>query len=83
MDNDKYNLDKDEQQLDREFVKECVLCKKAKIEYMCMPCRCNILCKKCAMKMATGGKCRNCKELFVECRRILWFDLILFFERNI
>ncbi len=52
-------------------LKECIICRKNKLEYMCMPCRCKILCKKCAMKMASGGKCRNCKNFFVECKRIL------------
>lgn len=28
------------------------------------PCKCMIVCKKCAMKMATGGKCRVCKEYY-------------------
>ena len=28
-----------------------------------------ILCKKCAMKVASGGKCKNCKNFFVECKR--------------
>lgn len=49
----------------------CYACKKNSITYTCMPCRCEILCKSCAMKMATGGKCKNCHELFVECRRII------------
>ena len=49
----------------------CLVCHKDKIEYMCMPCRCNVLCRKCAMKMATGGKCKICKELFSELKRVL------------
>jgi hypothetical protein len=48
----------------------CLVCHKDKIEYMCMPCRCSVLCRKCAMKMATGGKCKICKELFSELRRV-------------
>jgi hypothetical protein len=51
--------------------KLCLVCDKSVIEYSCMPCRCEILCKKCAMKMATGGKCKKCKELFTECKRII------------
>jgi hypothetical protein len=49
----------------------CWICKKDEIVYACMPCRCEILCKKCAMKMATGGKCKQCKELFSECKKII------------
>lgn len=48
----------------------CLICGKNSITYCPMPCRCPILCKPCAMKMATGGKCRKCKELFSECRRL-------------
>ena len=49
---------------------QCMICVKNTITYCCMPCRCEILCKICAMKMATGGKCRKCKEFFTECKRI-------------
>ncbi len=49
----------------------CLVCNKDEMEYMCMPCRCNTLCRKCAMKMATGGKCKVCKELFSELKRIV------------
>lgn len=48
----------------------CLCCKKNPIEYSCVPCNCHTLCKRCAMKMATGGKCKICKELFVGLRRI-------------
>ncbi|GMI23260.1 hypothetical protein TeGR_g6271 [Tetraparma gracilis] len=33
-----------------------------KVEYECQPCRCQVYCKSCAMKLATGGKCKGCKE---------------------
>jgi len=56
---------------DEENHSECMICKRDKVEYMCFPCRCKILCKKCAMKMASGGKCRKCTKLFVQCKRIL------------
>ena len=49
----------------------CLICYQNEITYACMPCRCKILCKKCAMKMATGGKCRKCTELFTECKRLI------------
>ena len=35
-----------------------------------MPCNCSIYCRKCAMKMATGGKCKKCNQFFVEFRKI-------------
>ena len=49
----------------------CKVCKKEKISYRVMPCRHEYLCKKCSMKMASGGKCKICKEFFVECQRIV------------
>lgn len=48
----------------------CLSCKKYPITYMCMPCRCPTLCKKCAMKMATGGKCKICGNLFCDMARL-------------
>jgi len=33
-------------------------------QYVGYPCRCCAFCKKCAMKMATGGKCKKCHQLF-------------------
>ena len=49
----------------------CLVCKKNEITYRVMPCRHGYLCKKCSMKMASGGKCKICHEFFVECKRIL------------
>ena len=49
----------------------CYVCKKNDISYRVMPCRHAYLCKKCSMKMASGGKCKICHEFFVECKRIL------------
>ena len=49
----------------------CLVCKKNPICYRVMPCRHAYLCKKCSMKMASGGKCKICHEFFVECQRII------------
>ena len=49
----------------------CIVCHKNPISYRVMPCRHGYLCKKCSMKMASGGKCKICHEFFVECKRIL------------
>ena len=54
----------------------CLVCKKNPICYRVMPCRHAYLCKKCSMKMASGGKCKVCHEFFVECQRILTGDEI-------
>ncbi len=42
----------------------CAACQKNRSSYETFPCRCNKFCKKCAMKMATGGKCKTCHNLF-------------------
>lgn len=42
----------------------CSLCQHPDAQYESFPCRCLKFCKKCAMKMATGGKCKNCHQLF-------------------
>lgn len=52
-------------------VEKCYICHESQITYMCLPCRCECLCKRCAMKIATGGKCRNCQKFFSGLRKIL------------
>ena len=45
----------------------CSLCKTTEAEekfFKSQPCGCSIFCKKCAMKIATGGKCKVCKNMF-------------------
>lgn len=49
----------------------CFVCHKNEISYRVMPCRHSYLCKKCSMKMASGGRCKICHEFFVECKRIM------------
>ena len=49
----------------------CMVCIKEKVCYRVLPCRHEYLCKKCSMKMASGGKCKICHEFFVECQRII------------
>ena len=52
------------------LIKTCLKCKVKKVEYEAVPCGHRCMCKGCAMKMATGGKCKVCGELFGELRRI-------------
>uniref|UniRef100_A0A0G4HII8 RING-type domain-containing protein n=1 Tax=Chromera velia CCMP2878 TaxID=1169474 RepID=A0A0G4HII8_9ALVE len=55
--------------------RQCLNCaahnRQGKVSYMGVPCGCPTLCRECAMKMATGGKCRACGELFTSLRRTL------------
>jgi hypothetical protein len=48
----------------------CSACHKTGSTYETFPCRCNKFCKKCAMKMATGGKCKTCHQLFASVTHI-------------
>lgn len=48
----------------------CLICKKNPIEYICMPCRCPSFCSTCAKKVATGGKCKTCKQMYPGLKRI-------------
>lgn len=48
----------------------CLKCTKKKSVYECMPCGHAAFCKGCAMKMATGGKCKVCGDLYMEVRKI-------------
>jgi len=48
----------------------CLVCRAQPIAYECVPCGHPTLCGRCAMKQASGGKCKVCKELFGELRRL-------------
>mmetsp|Transcript_17044 Transcript_17044/g.34141 ORF Transcript_17044/g.34141 Transcript_17044/m.34141 type:complete len:109 (-) Transcript_17044:42-368(-) len=49
---------------------KCLKCAKKAIVYECMPCGHPVFCKTCAMKMATGGKCKVCGDFFSELRKL-------------
>ena len=49
----------------------CAKCTSECVEFMSVPCRCFQVCRKCAMKMATGGKCKFCKEYFTGFKGII------------
>lgn len=55
---------------EKKVQRPCICCAKADPEYECFPCRCNVYCKKCAMKLATGGKCKKCGSLFASMAHI-------------
>ena len=48
----------------------CWACKKNPITYQPDSCDCAIYCEKCAMKMATGGICKKCKQLYGGMKRM-------------
>ncbi|EGD81022.1 hypothetical protein PTSG_10965 [Salpingoeca rosetta] len=48
----------------------CKLCKKVPVEYRAMPCGCFLACQKCAMKIASGGKCKLCHRFFIQLSRL-------------
>jgi len=48
----------------------CFKCKLKPMEYETDPCHHHSFCEKCAMQMATGGRCRVCGNLFSQLRRI-------------
>lgn len=43
---------------------KCANCAKEEGTYTSFPCKCLVYCKKCAMKMATGGICKKCHTMF-------------------
>ncbi|KAI9221798.1 hypothetical protein BC828DRAFT_346778 [Blastocladiella britannica] len=49
----------------------CLVCSRDPIEYGGSSCGCPTLCKKCAMKQGTGGKCRTCHEMFGDVKRVV------------
>ena len=50
--------------------KICLVCHKNTIEYCGLCCGKPSLCKRCAMKQATGGRCRVCSVMFGQLKRI-------------
>mmetsp|Transcript_137443 Transcript_137443/g.342864 ORF Transcript_137443/g.342864 Transcript_137443/m.342864 type:complete len:80 (+) Transcript_137443:61-300(+) len=48
----------------------CIFCKSAPIEFETNSCGHAAACKKCAMKTATGGKCRKCGQMYAGWRHI-------------
>ncbi|CAN0508635.1 unnamed protein product, partial [Laminaria digitata] len=48
----------------------CLACKRREVVYECVPCGCHAFCKACAMKVATGGRCKSCKEMFTDLKRL-------------
>ena len=45
----------------------CSICKGLEADekyFKSQPCGCSIFCKKCAMKIATGGRCKVCKQMY-------------------
>ena len=49
----------------------CMACKKSPATYgpaECDDCGC-VYCKRCAMKFATGGRCKKCGKLFASMKR--------------
>ncbi|KAI8460459.1 hypothetical protein BY996DRAFT_6723919 [Phakopsora pachyrhizi] len=48
---------------------DCLVCKSSEAIYSPIGCGHLTLCKRCAMKQATGGRCKVCKELFFELRK--------------
>ena len=56
----------------RDFHTQVTTCKCGKpVTFEAVPCGCRLACDKCAMKLASGGKCRHCKEWYGGLRRIV------------
>lgn len=62
--------DSDDENGKDKIPEKCLNCGINKLEYKCFPCGCPTLCKTCAMKMATGGKCKSCKKMFGELSKV-------------
>lgn len=43
---------------------KCMKCQKGAIEYKTDTCQHSLFCKSCAMKCATGGKCKICGTFY-------------------
>ena len=48
----------------------CLACAKAPMEYETASCHHRVFCRRCAMKCATGGKCKVCGQMFPSLKKI-------------
>ncbi|VEU33788.1 unnamed protein product [Pseudo-nitzschia multistriata] len=48
----------------------CLKCHKKQIVYECDPCGCPSFCTSCAMKLASGGRCKTCHQAYGGLRRL-------------
>eukprot|EP00536_Pseudo-nitzschia_multiseries_P019411 jgi/Psemu1/316961/fgenesh1_kg.4847_\ len=48
----------------------CLKCHKKPMTYECDPCGCPSFCTDCAMKLASGGRCKTCHDMYGGMRRI-------------
>ncbi|PLW34468.1 hypothetical protein PCANC_22734 [Puccinia coronata f. sp. avenae] len=48
----------------------CFVCHSSLATYGPLGCLHRTLCKRCAMKQATGGKCKKCGELFFQLKKL-------------
>ncbi|KAA1106353.1 hypothetical protein PGT21_033757 [Puccinia graminis f. sp. tritici] len=48
----------------------CFVCKSSLATYGPLGCQHRTLCKRCAMKQATGGRCKRCGELFFQLKQL-------------
>lgn len=55
---------------DPQFKQICAICSSSAVVFTNYPCECCAFCKKCAMKVATGGKCKVCHNIFSTMRGI-------------
>ncbi|CAD7938795.1 unnamed protein product [Amoebophrya sp. A25] len=60
--------DYDSEEEDRKKI--CSYCSKSLCAFWTVPCQHAGACKKCAMRLATGGKCKVCGALFAGWERI-------------
>lgn len=51
---------------ERDVVIKCCVCLSSEAKYGPLGCQHLTLCKRCAMKQATGGKCKSCGGMFFE-----------------
>ncbi|OAV91572.1 hypothetical protein PTTG_04268 [Puccinia triticina 1-1 BBBD Race 1] len=49
----------------------CFVCDSSLATYGPLGCQHRTLCKRCAMKQATGGKCKKCGELFFQLKQLM------------
>ncbi|ODQ51143.1 hypothetical protein SAICODRAFT_36512 [Saitoella complicata NRRL Y-17804] len=56
---------------DAEDMKDlCKKCRSSPITHAANGCKHPLYCQRCAMRVATGGKCKTCGEMFSELQRV-------------
>ncbi|MBW0563738.1 hypothetical protein O181_103453 [Austropuccinia psidii MF-1] len=61
--------EEEEEEEEQNLPIDCYVCHQSPAIYAPLGCKHRTLCKRCAMKQATGGKCKKCGQMFFQLKK--------------